>query len=226
MNNKIWVLSNPRTGSGYLCEILANLLQMNLSEFLAPWKFDFEYIHNSLKNKNFINETQPTNCIKVPASSKIHYDTFKVIFKDLQFFKEKIGQVNFIKIKRKNIIEHATSLYLAITIKKWRLKSLSDKNYWDKEIIKIDNKKLLDCFNYVLQVRNKWSKIDSPLVYYEDLIEDPIKEIKKVLNFLNLDKSEYEIKEAIKISNEKIIKQTHPSKNEIVIKLKKLIKYF
>lgn len=251
MKKKIWVLSHHRTGSGFFCEILGNIIGVNLKEFLAPWKFDFEYIKNK-KSLNFLptwkfdqkNQTlhapeQWLNFkskwidmpnIKMPNSAKIHYDTLKIIFGDFSSFKEKIGtSACFIKTSRKDILNHAVSLYTAIYLNKWRIESFSDKQgNWDNKKIQINDRNLMACYNYILNTNSCWDCVDVPFinVYYEDLISNPIKEIKKVLNFLEINFPEEQISNSILSSNEKMIKQTHQDKEKILIRLKKLVKKF
>lgn len=227
MKNKIWVLSHHRTGSGFFCEILGNILCLDLREFLAPWKFDFDYIRTG--RKFFWSEPIDMRNIKLPNSSKIHYDTLKMMFGNFNSFKEKIGDAYFIKTSRRDVVSHAVSLYMAICLNKWRIESLSDKEVnWDNKQIQINDRNLIRCYNYILNINKCWDCVDVPFinVYYEDLIKNPVEEIKKVLNFLEIDFSDEQIKNCILASNKKIIKQTHPDKEKISIRLKKLIKSF
>lgn len=220
---KIWILSQHRTGSGYFCEILGSILNKNFSEFLAPWRFDFEYIKTNQIEK--LVDKSLKNYV-LPDYSKIHYDTMKEMFGNFYNFKKQLGNARFIRTARKNLIEHSVSLYCAIYLNKWRIESEVDKNKnWDFCDIEIENKNLLSCYFYLKKNQNCWEIGEDYLtVYYEDLIRDTPNKVEEVLVFLGVKKTKLEISKSIDLANKNIIRQTHNNKKNIKERLEKLIK--
>ncbi len=216
MENKIWILSNPRCGTRYVCYFLGFFLRKRFGEEFNPNPLFPETFYNrndidSISNKRkFIlnNENLPGHM----RLFYLHYDNLKLKNKDLLFLDQK-NNIKFIFIKRRDILKQAISHYLANLTNDWYIGK--EKKILHRYISKLNllniqyNKKLhniikrhIKCIKYFNQ---KWEEIisyhgdKSKFLYieYENVIKYPIPELTKILNFCGQKVDKELIKKAI-----------------------------
>lgn len=214
---KIWILSEKRTGSSYLCEILnsTGLFEEEFKEWYV--KFDHKKEITNFYKKNHL-----------PKYCKIHHSVMKKNFGSFEELINQIGECKFIHIKRKNIKKMIVSQILASKTNMYEIRKKEDYNKWIKTKIKIEKKDISLAYQKVLKKQKNWPEELGKLknkefisVYYENLIENPIKEIQEIFKFIEIPIEEKIILSSLENSNKKIIKQKHPLTTYL---LKKMIK--
>lgn len=164
--------------------------------------------YNFKHNKNFINKT-----IK-----KYNSKWVKNIFPNICYIR-----------LRRNTISHAISLYFARFTKKYHIYNQEDLKKYLKIKIDLNCKKLKQCYLDSCEEFNSWqsflSENDNILdVYYENLLDNPYKELYRISNFLKI---KCDIQKSIDLTmkeNKRIYKMTRKESVEYEEKLKKIIK--
>ena len=200
--NKIncWILTHPRSGSYFLCDLL------NQTKTLS-YKIDEYWSGNYLSYNN-----------RIPYCNKVtHPITLKFNINEIE---NKIPNIKYIKLSRKDIFKTAISYYFVQKNKAWTLEQLSKKKKIESRI-KFEESEALDAFQKCMNFKNFWKaelKEKNFLeIYFEDLIQNPQNIVDKILDY-------FEINQKIKIKPlvEKF-KMTYPLSNEYSEKLKTLV---
>jgi LPS sulfotransferase NodH len=217
--NKIWIISQQRTGSGYLCELLnnLNLFEDKFSEwfyipkekFVEEEEFSIEDVVSCCPSKN------------LPKFCKIHLETMEFMFGDFNSLKNFLGENSkFIYIYRKNVLDQIASRYISILTNRWRVTNQSEHNEFLHKKIKMNKKILIKCIDYVSKMNQKndyyIKKINLFNINYENLVGNEFSSIEKILSFLEIDFNFDQIINSIKNTNKIIIKQEHPQKSEVI----------
>lgn len=228
--NKIWILSQQRTGSGYLCELLnnLNLFEGKFSEWFYVPKQKFINEKNfSLKDivscypsysKN-LNSNYKKN---LPDFCKIHLETMKCMFGNFENLKNFLGKDSkFIYLYRENILDQIASRYIAISTNKWRLANKKEKDiFLEKELEAINENTLKNCISYAIKMKKYNDFYIKKNIFlnikYESLIEDEVSCVSNILSYLEIKSNNKIIKESVSASKKTILKQEHPKKLEIL----------
>ena len=222
---KIWILSHARTGSGYLCEILNcshKFSEIFTEWFIVPWTENEVYTYYP----NKILEKLPANYKNnLPNYCKIHWSTINKMFRDIEELNILLSNVKFISLQREDLISQTTSQYIAIKTNKSRLKNETEKQEWLSKNFDINNHELLENY-FQIANQNKMRATTQLDVKYEELLENPIKIVNEIFEYLDIQITNDEIEKSIKLANKKIIRQSHPRQEEIKNKLKSLLKIF
>jgi len=215
----IWILSEKRTGSSYLCELI-NYTEKFEDQF-KEWYVQFD---NRKEITNFYKKPN------LPKYCKIHSSVMKTIFGSIQELKNKIGFCKFIHLKRRNLRKMLVSQLLAQKTNMYEIRNKEDYKKWIDLKIKIEKKDFLLAYQEVYGKQQNWSKelISLPkkeiiCVYYEDLLENPISEMQRIFNFLEISIDEKTIKFSIEKARNAIIKQNHPMTHELLKKTIQLL---
>ncbi len=186
-------------------EYLNNKLYLKILRDIAPLYFLNHYIYNCY----------PEGTAAVG---------FRFLYNQAEYFKQVINQIEnsrdiwIIHLKRRNLFESYVSFQLAIKTGIW----ISYKGgVHNSEKISIDFE---ECKEYFNQTTSLQKNFDSRFrhhkvltVYYEDLLEKPKSEIKKILKFLNVEYQEL---------HSQIKKQTTASPQTIVTNYNELKRKF
>lgn len=219
----LWILCQPRSGSTYLCDILNNLnifpiFNDSRLKSLGPIKKNSafnEWLRIYLNKKDF--EQNP------PLNLKCLYEQYWSLFgsnENSNYIKKIIPNVKFIWLKRKNLIEHTASLYYAIKTKKYHITNSQNLKEYSNIELEFDKDFALKVFNTIKAEQNIWDYFLQnnycQIMYYEDLINNPAREIENLLNNLEIEKKEIKIKTSF-------LKMNNNSKKEFCKKLENLI---
>lgn len=180
----IWILCNPRSGSSFLCECLNNTNVF--PKYVNP---KLSILGNSrvteddmafgewLRLFDDISEFEsfPPTCLK-----SIHHQ-YHNLFGSLgpEYIKSVIRDVNFLVLKRLDLVSHIISLYAATYTNKWHIwDKMGVCNYNNKLFGDIDYSILDKCIMEVILYQDNWSEFLSNTDYcsicYEDLCDDYI----------------------------------------------------
>jgi LPS sulfotransferase NodH len=238
MNKKIWIISQQRTGSGYLCELLNNLevFEEKFSEwyyvpkekFTKEGKFFFTDIISCFPRYSKLNFDYKKN---LPNFCKIHLETMQCMFGNINLLSNCLGEnCTFIYIYRKNIIDQIISRYIAIKTGKWRIKNIQEYEIFINKKIEIDEETLVRCIHYVVganKLNEYYIENCNLSLSYEDLVRNEFQCIKKILLFTKNDFDDEKIIKSIENSKKTIIKQLHPQRKllmNFIVKYKSLLK--
>ena len=216
-----WILSHPRSGSSFLCELLNNTMLFPHFDhekirtddyFLRKGKgraFDEWLRLFSSKNELFHN---------LPHFVKVIYDQLFSLCDNLciEEITQILPNINFIYLERKNKIDQAVSLYIA---KKLDAYHVFTNNFLQKcrdTNLDINKEEIKKCYDEVVNFQD-WAKFIKNQryhhVYYETLIENPKNVLEDILCFLNLPKINLE--ESVQKANNCILKLNHNKTQEI-----------
>jgi LPS sulfotransferase NodH len=230
--NPIWILCNARSGSSILCEYLNNL---NIFEVFEHEEIEKRNAH-LLKTKGAFNEflrlynTLNELILNPPRYLKCLDEQYiQLIQKNLNydavFIRKILPGIKFIKLKRKDNISQAISLYCARLTNKWHIYTEEElKNYHQIEI-SFNPKLALECL-YEIENYHNWSwfiKDDFLEVFYEDLLIEPQNIIRKILDFSQVDADNQVIYHSIETTKkrQRIYKMT---RNEDLMRFFKSLK--
>jgi LPS sulfotransferase NodH len=121
----IWILSEKRTGSSYLCELI-NYTEKFEDQF-KEWYVQFD---NRKEITNFYKKPN------LPKYCKIHSSVMKTIFGSIQELKNKIGFCKFIHLKRRNLRKMLVSQLLAQKTEKARNAIIKQNHPMTHELLK------------------------------------------------------------------------------------------
>lgn len=180
---KILLLSNPRSGSTYLLELLNSHPEVNL-------------IGEILSSKNNLLPSSALSVVQNKLSEmKDAFTGFKLFPEQVYAHKlhfetlcSCIGATHVILLWRENPLETFVSRRIAYSTKSW----YSYKKPEKVNKITVDPK---DFEGYICSIKTDWKRIASEwpvdaktiFVKYEDLLEDPSQEVKRIFSELSLD---------------------------------------
>ena len=238
-----WILTNLRSGSGYLCYLLnkTSLFVPHFEEWFDNGQ-NINYIYGDNKaNSNFNKHKDSLNYVKIhglPKFLKIQRFRYDKIFNknDKNIIKQILPDIKFIYLKRNDIFARAISLYFCSQTKtyhitkndedskKWLSKSnVKDFKNWKNIHIPFIEKKVVSCYNKIIKDRS-WDDFLTDenylLLDYDELTTDPNKTLKEILKFLDI-KSPKNIKNIINTCS--LMKTNRSETDEYIKKLKRLI---
>lgn len=201
-----WILTNPRSGSTWLCRMLnaTGLFgdqRPNGNPEFKPLDGSFPNTWTEHCNPFWFNQKTYNGVYKYvhkfkPAVNKLQKFQFDVIFTQngkIPIFsaKEKITswypEMKYIYLKRKDVIAQSLSYYMA-----------KYDEFIDWQILK--------CYNEAQQYETNWlpflGKSNYLEIYYEDLVKDPISKIKEVLDFIGIPYKEDQVRSEVGITKE------------------------
>jgi LPS sulfotransferase NodH len=139
-------------------------------------------------------------------------------------FQTVLPNVRLVVLKRLNLLDHTSSLYLAKKLKKWHLRNEEDLRIYVQQKVEIDELELIKTYEEAISDFNVWDchirNVPYLEVYYEDLLSDPLCFMLKILRFLEVDVSTHLAKNSITNTNLELLPTNHPAKCEIVSFLK------
>jgi len=141
-------------------------------------------------------------------------------------FQTVLPNIRLIVLKRSNLLDHTSSLYLAKKLQRWHLRNEEDLRNYVNTKVEVDESELIKTYEETISHFNVW---DSHLknvtyleVYYEDLLSDPFGFMKKILIFLEVYASTKLIEESILNTNLELVPTNHPAKYKIISFLENL----
>jgi len=191
--NPCWIVSTPRSGTTYFCDLINN------TDLFNPF---FEEHFNLIFGNRHQDFSDRSNEFMFCKIQPMQWEFNNL---ELNFVKEKLNNIKFIRIKRKNIIDKAVSLYLASISNIWnisediknvklhdKLQSFisTDEDYLSKEF-KLDLKYLIKCYHTVIEDEEKCDRflenVNSIEIDYEEIINDNSKlALDKFFEYMNI----------------------------------------
>ena len=221
-----WILCTPRTGSTYLSNLLNNLNVFPSYESLCPSMVEalIDSLGAESKNKTFgewLRFYTSEQLLKSPPffCKSISHHFLDIISDDFKF-DIVLPRFKFVVLKRLNLLEQASSIYIAEHLKQWHLRNEGDfQKYIDRKV-EINESEIIRFYEEVISISNFWDKYvnDSSYleVYYEDLQSNPHESIKKIMDFLEIDVCSSSIKNSVLSTNLELVPTNHPSKKEVI----------
>ena len=142
--------------------------------------------------------------------------------------KKSIENIKFIYLKR-DLFEQSISTYFARKTLKYHIYSKKDQYEYLNHSIDIDLESILKIYYEIQKLKDCWEKfffenMELINVDYSDLINDPNKTIKNILDFLNLEFTKYQLEQSMeKFTNEsRTFKMTRKDSEKLSEKLKNI----
>lgn len=194
---RCWILCNERTGSTLLCNLLndthlfPNYADPRLTERKGPLQKNRSFdewlrlfIRDNSKKDGFLKN--PPDCLK--CLRKHFVKVFGQI--DAKELEEFFPGVRYILLRRRNIFEHAASIYLANLSGVWHIYNQDQKDRYTRQNFYFDLNMATEAYESAMLFQNNWMSFldgQKPIdVFYEDLIINPNKCIENILNSLGL----------------------------------------
>lgn len=204
----LWICCNARTGSNFLCELLNNT---ELFPVYKEGKAFGEWI-KLIDKKEFYR--LPLETVKM-----IHEHFVKKLGNvNAKLMREILPGIKFILLKRRNVLEHAASLYFARFTNAYYLSHENQKDWYYKQKVSFYPTLCKSMIDEVIEYQNNWDNFfigDEKLtVYYEDLIENPAEILSKVLSYYGIDPKKEIIEKSLK--NRNLVKMTRPEVQDFI----------
>lgn len=218
-----WILTTPRTGSTYLCDLLnstglfgdkgtcdpsANQID-RWTEYYCPHFFREEYL------------------LRPPVINKIHYEQYRKYFRDFDV-SILLDDIKYVLLRRKDVFAITVSKYFVLEgapfmedKERWNIHTTEDVNKMKNIRLGFDKQIIMKIHKKSELAYNMWDEFlkdkDFLELEYEDLRRIPSKTTKEVLSWMGLNGN-------IGISPITMpIRLEHPQKIEFSTKLKKLV---
>ena len=247
-DKNIWVLSNYRSGSIFLCKFLetsGNYPEGTFSEKFNPnrpdtlKKYYTDTFFNSAYRKweNGDLETRRKLFFKhvikkqlLPDRMKFmreqFLDTCGLVDGDKPLIESLLPGIKYIFLKRNDVYSIAVSNYIALQTGKWVLKP-EEKQQYSKTPILYDEAKLLalykKCYYYVQE--NNWDLFLGAeahfYIEFEKLVNDPFDTFSSLLKFLDIPPELVDVEKYVK--SYQFIPTIRPETEELVGKLKQIL---
>jgi len=215
-----WILTNPRTGSTYLAELLNNtgIFNPRFEEYFTP---DFVAAKNGIPVREAKNRIKAQiRSKRLPRYVKIFLGIFNELNLNHKFIKSVHPKIKYIRLRRRDIYANSVSWYIAESTKIWLVRNQAELKGFTEKRVPFNEKRLIEIYTRLKKVFCEWDvhleDCDFVDVFYEDLVASPRAQINKILTFVGANN-----KNAFKRVN--LIKQTHPQSIELIAKLKKII---
>lgn len=212
----LWIMSNPRSGTTILCELLnstglfPNFNHPNLHPVQGAFG-EWLRLYNS-----------PEDFERLPSPNlKCLYHQYVTVFKDvnkynLNYIKAILPEVKFIHLVRENRLQHAVSLYFAQKTELYQIRNTNKLNEYLNKDIELDRKRLLSCYNYMNDQENRLNSFlyghMSLRVKYDDLIINPASVLMQILDYCGINYSNEHICKSIEKcygEEKQLFKMTH-----------------
>lgn len=222
----IWVLSERRTGSTFLCEILngTGLFDNKFKEWYV--KFDhLDYVSDFYSCRGCKYEKTQN----IPKNGKIHWDTMRMIFGTFEHFVNSLSKPHFIRIIRKNKLKMAASHLIAMKTKSYEIRSDDDYEKWKNTKFVASSSEMIEVYNNTKISEQRWEdeikKNMAPCVTitYERLVSEPVDELMGVMNFLGIKTSKEKLNASLDHARTILLKQDHPDKIKVINALSRKI---
>lgn len=212
-NTPVWLLTNQRSGSTFLCSLLNSTKQFN-TRFV-------EHFHEHQIQLGVYKNTLPCTA----KILKTHFKNVTGIINKAKI-KEIYPNIKFVLLRRKDLVAHTISQYfhkvLRISfIKKNQTKKF--KKYENTTEVPFNKNVLIDIYKETLKFWNNWDSFlkgeDYISIVYENFVKDPYLTVKRIFGYLEMElpanwepedhvvKLENPLKEKFKRRLEKIIKK-------------------
>lgn len=175
----VWVVTQPRSGSWYLCRMLNNtgLFKPEFKEYFNPYDQYFNRRVNAYSNL-FKNPDAYRHC-------KIFPGHFRDNFMNWNGINEKIPDIKYVHLVREDIVAKAVSHYFAVVTDKWGIHNEGEKKEYVDKPIQLDEQKLIEVYRHVSDNHNFWLPMikgkDYIQIRYEDLVRDPAGQLQAIL---------------------------------------------
>ena len=215
-----WILSSPRTGSTYLCDLLNSTGLFGNNGTSDPVTGEVDrwteyYCAKFFKNSYIVNP---------PKINKIHYCQYENFFGNYDV-SNILPKMKYVLLRRKDICAVAVSKYFVTegapfmdNKERWNIHNEEEVKIMQNMKLKFNKQKMIMNYNKSKKEYFEWDNFlkDKQFIEieYEKLVEDPIGSTKKVLNYMGLEGSPYilDVKNPIKLD--------HPQKNNFCQYLK------
>jgi len=221
--NPCWILTTPRTGSTYLCDLLNSTGLFGCKGTCDPstnqidrWT---EYYCPHFFKENYL--------LTPPIINKMHYDQYRRYFGEFDVTKI-LPNIKYVLLRRKDTYAITVSKYFVTEgspfmdgKERWNIHTTEDIQKMQNIRLQFDQRKIMRIHRRTELAYSAWNDFlkDKQFIEfdYEDILATPIKSTNKILNWMGL-KGEPNT-ESIAMP----IKLEHPQKNEFAIRLKKLV---
>ncbi|XP_055329290.1 uncharacterized protein LOC129581980 [Paramacrobiotus metropolitanus] len=191
MSGRCLLLSSPRAGSTFLLNLLRRHPQIMLTgEMLSDSRIiEGDPLEDLDKKLSKIKSKSMVGFKLFPEHLQLRGIKFDQLVRHLQI-------THVIVLWRENLIEQLASLKIAQETGEWFLHPGGDNNK-PKPKVTISSEELDD---YIKETESDWAQIGATwpvdvipvFVKYEDLVESPMQEIRKILHRLSLEDADYE----------------------------------
>ena len=219
-----WILSYPRVGSNYLCGSLnqTKLFHPKVHEWINVRSDQVRDIPDNYTHtrwepwKTIKNATKTDLMNEMPRNLKVHCFDYRLYFsqEDAKAISEKLPDIKFIRLQRKDLVACAASYYLARETKIFAsLKS--DVVEHANTTVKLNHERIMECYGWVQNWDTEWDRFVKKTnhldVFYEDLVSGT-STLKQIFEFLGIPTSM--VKRIVPRIQEK--KLNHPQTQEII----------
>lgn len=244
-----WILCTPRTGSSFLCELLNNTKAFpafdhpGLVKRRGPLEIDQSFnewprlfygpadfasnpppyckmiFHQYVETFGNVSKSKRYNIGWYPFTHDARFMEEVSTRYNSDYVNKLFPDIKYIHLVR-NAIDHAVSLYIARSTKKYHIYTQEDLSAYMNMDISVNQSRLLEAYKDALEYRNSWKwflKGDEKIieVEYEDLILDPSKVLKNIGSFLELDLDSNLSLTSTFGENKRIFRMTRPEADRI-----------
>jgi len=190
-----WILCNPRSGSSFLCECLNNTKIFPKYDNPKLTVFGhFRVTENGAAFGEWLRLFDDLSEFELfpPAYLKSVYHQHHDLFGELgpDYIKSIIKNIHFLILRRRDIISHIISLYMATYTNKWHIWGKNGVENYQGLFGDINYSILDKCIDDVLLYQNNWDQflkdIEHCPIYYEDLCDDYDKTMSVIDEFFDL----------------------------------------
>lgn len=243
-NMKLWVLSNYRSGSIFLCTFLQRLggysepvfyekfnplIEERLQVYYPgrtyrKWKECDTNRRRELFFEHVINKGL------LPTKMKIMRDQFiktcGLRDEDKPLIESQIPGLKYIYLKRSDLCAVTISYYLAKKTGKWVLREGEREQYINAQV-EFNEDEVLDIYRHMRYFieENDWGKylMGSKYLFvdFQDLVKDPLTTFAKVLNYLEFDPHTVDIERLVNVYE--FVPTKKPETDEFVRRLRNLV---
>jgi LPS sulfotransferase NodH len=222
----IWILSERRTGSTFLCEIMngTGLFDGKFKEWYV--KFDhLDHVSDFYSCKGCKYEKTQT----IPKNGKIHWDTMRMAFRTFENFVNSMSEPRLIRIIRENKLKMAASHLIAMKTKSYEIRNDEDYQKWKNTRVVASSFEMTEVYNNTIISQRRWEdeikKNIAPhtTITYERLLENPIDELMNLMNFLGVKTSKEKLNTALDYAKNILFKHNHPDKIKVINALSRKI---
>lgn len=233
--NPCWILSTPRTGSSILCDMLNNLdlfeefrhsLQNPFPSPLQKNRAFDEWLKIFIRYKGGLVEFEKTP----PKFNKCPHDQYQNVLgnKSPSYLQEVLPGIKFLILKRRDLYAQTISSYFSKWTHKYHLYNEQSKKDWMNIEIPFDEEVAIQTYLRTKEWQKCWKDFSAPVEYYEDIINQPVKSLTRILHLWKIECKSEVITKSVEKSwshqTRRSIPMTRPETKDYIDRLKKLLR--
>lgn len=181
-----WILTSPRSGSTYLCDLLnsTNLFGGKFTKDPPRKKVDrwTEYTsiyYNKLFGVHFLENP--------PVINKMHYWDRINYWDQINHYNndEVIRDIVYVKVSRENLYEVTVSKYISMQTQKWNIRSENELKDFQKLTFEFNEKQIIRLHEETKICHNGWndflSNKEHLVLTYENIVNNPQLAVQTIL---------------------------------------------